>query len=221
MALRRNIETNVSTYLAARGPADRYTSFDYCFNYFQSYREEGRVSDLVEGAALQVSCLQLGFYLASWGMYRGSTILLQRSLRYLVPSIDVIAAAPPAVWTTDANGYDLRGSSLLIGVADRIRGAVPEGMTDTWVTKIMLGVFGCVPVGIPIPAFDTNSKRGFGVTGLSHGSLQRVGKFYRDHSDLIERHRVQTLDFETGGNTNRRYTRAKVIDMIFFVEGAG
>jgi hypothetical protein len=38
---------------------------------------------------------------------------------------------------------------------------------------------------------------------------------------LIDRHRTPTLDFDTGMPTNRRYTRAKVIDMIFFVEGAG
>jgi hypothetical protein len=37
---------------------------------------------------------------------------------------------------------------------------------------------------------------------------------------VIDRCRVATLDFETGTASNRRYTRAKVIDMIFFVEGA-
>jgi hypothetical protein len=31
---------------------------------------------------------------------------------------------------------------------------------------------------------------------------------------------VPTLDFDTGVASNRRDTRAKVIDMIFFVEGA-
>ena len=36
----------------------------------------------------------------------------------------------------------------------------------------------------------------------------------------IERNRVHTLDFDTGLPTERRYSRAKVIDMIFFVEGA-
>jgi hypothetical protein len=30
---------------------------------------------------------------------------------------------------------------------------------------------------------------------------------------------VKTLDFGSGGPTTYRYTRAKVIDMIFFVEG--
>ena len=38
---------------------------------------------------------------------------------------------------------------------------------------------------------------------------------------MIDRNRVSTLDFHTGEPTNRRYSRAKVIDMIFFIEGGG
>ena len=32
-------------------------------------------------------------------------------------------------------------------------------------------------------------------------------------------HRVPTLEFDTGTDSTRNYTRAKVIDMVFFVEG--
>jgi hypothetical protein len=53
------------------------------------------------------------------------------------------------------------------------------------------------------------------------GSGLRLGRFYGANRELIDRHRTPTLDFDTGMPTNRRYTRAKVIDMIFFVEGAG
>jgi hypothetical protein len=78
----------------------------------------------------------------------------------------------------------------------------------------MLGVFGSVP------AFDTNFKTGFGVYGFGESSLMRVGRFYQENAELIDRNRVPTIDFDTGTDSNRRYTRAKVIDMIFFVEGA-
>lgn len=47
----------------------------------------------------------------------------------------------------------------------------------------------------------------------------RVAEFYRDNASVIDQHRVPTLDFDTGTETARRYTRAKIIDMIFFVEG--
>lgn len=62
-----DIERKIARYLGDRQPTARYASFDYCFNYFQFHREQGRLEDLLEGEALQLSCLHLGFYLASWG----------------------------------------------------------------------------------------------------------------------------------------------------------
>jgi hypothetical protein len=50
----------------------------------------------------------------------------------------------------------------------------------------------------------------------------RVGDFYRANAELMEHGRVRTLEFESGRETERKYTRAKakVIDMIFFTAGA-
>jgi hypothetical protein len=168
-----DIEANLRTYLEERRPTDRYASFDYCFNYFQARREERRIAGLADGVELQVACLQLGFYLASWGMYRGSTILLQRSLAHLAPVIDVIARAPIEAWEIDADGYTRDACESLLEVGGQIRAAFPEGATDTLVTKIMLGVFGS------IPAFDTNFKAGFGVYAFGESALMRVGRFYQ------------------------------------------
>lgn len=64
-----------------------------------------------------------------------------------------------------------------------------------------------------------NFSNGFGVWTFGHRSLQKIGRFYQNHIDIIEAHRARTLDFDTGQPTGRRYTRAKVIDMIFFIEG--
>lgn len=208
-----DIEANLQLYLQDRRPTDRYASFDYCFNYFQGRRDEGRIGDLANGPELQAACLQLGFYLASWGMYRGSTVLLQRSLAHLVPIIEVIARSPTAAWEIDADAYTHEACGLLLDTASRIRAAFPEGASDTLVTKIMLGVFGS------IPAYDAYFRSGFGSYRLDENSLMRVGRFYRANSEVIERHRVPTIDFASGCETERRYPRAKVIDMIFFIEG--
>jgi hypothetical protein len=209
-----NIEGNLRAYLAARSPEARYASFDYCFNYFQSHQEEGRLPDLLRGEALQLSCLQLGFYLASWGMLRGSSDLLQRSARHLAPVIEVISTAPMDVWRMDADQYGDGRCAAVFDTAGRIRSALSGGASDTLVTKIMLGVFGCVP------AFDTYFKKGFDVSTFGPSALRKVGEFYSAHTDLIERHRPPTIEFESGAPTQLRYTRAKVIDMIFFVAGA-
>lgn len=209
-----DIEANLALYLAARTPTDRYASFDYCFNYFQEHAERSRVAELMEGPALQSSCLQLGFYLASWGMYRGSSDLLRRSLAHLVPVIRVIATSPSEVWYVDANDYSDKACSLMLEVGARLKQTFPKGATDTPVTKIMLGVFGCVP------AFDTYFKKSFGTWKFNDAALGMIARFYEENAEVIERHRVPTLDFATGLDTSRRYTRAKLIDMIFFTEGS-
>ena len=217
-----NLEVNLRSYLDGgtnsdgREPNERYASFDYCFNYFQSLRDSGRVSLLANSANVELSCLHLGFYLASWGMLRGSTELLQKSVRYLIPVIEAIARTDASFWEIDADSYTESNIRCLCEGADTIRAALP-GMSDTLLTKIMLGVFGSVP------AFDTNFKKACGSEGMVQTfgvrALRKIGTFYKDNAAVIDAYRVPTLDFITGGHTQRCYTRAKVIDMAFFIEG--
>lgn len=211
-ALEVDIEAAVGRYLRDRDPSARYTSFDYCFNHFQQHRTG--VAAWGEATGMEVSCLQLGFYLASWGMLRGSSDLLRRSARHLVPLIETLADAPAEVWDLDLDGYDREGIDLVHRTALDVRRALrPVEASDILVTKVMLGVFGCVP------AFDTYFKRGFGVSSFNKGSLRLVGEFYRANAAIIDQQRQPTLDFTTGQPTTRLYTRAKVVDMIFFIEG--
>lgn len=214
-----NLEANILRYLdgatpeGGRKPDARYTSFDYCFNYFQSFFEADRQSELAAPQNLQSSCLQIGFYLASWGMFRGSGDLYKRSVHHYVPLIEAIATAPTELWMTDAHNYDASAIRMVLSEATRLAASI-GGMSPILVTKVMLGVFGCVP------AFDTNFKAGFGATTFGPKSLRRIGDYYESNAAIIERYRVPTLDFATGAETDRRYTRSKVIDMAFFVEGA-
>ena len=61
-------------------PNTRSTSFDYCYNYFYSFYKENRLMELANDKNIQMSCLQIGFYLASWGMFR--SFLLWKSALY-------------------------------------------------------------------------------------------------------------------------------------------
>lgn len=82
----------------------RYASFDYCFNYFQSFKD--RIPDLSKEENLQQSCLHPGFFLASWGMYRPSSFLLQKSMRHLVGVIEEISNFDQGSWDIDvATGF--------------------------------------------------------------------------------------------------------------------
>jgi len=218
-----DLEANLRSYLGAnstnpdgRDPAERNVSFDYCFNYFQSHCEAGTLHELANPDNVLLSCLHLGFYLASWGMLRNSK-LMEKSAKYLVPVVELIALTDATLWKIDADRYTLTNIQLLVELANRIGDALPDvAGTDTLKTKIMLGVFGSVP------AFDRNFKRGCKEVGMvatfGQRALVKIADFYLKNAQIIDTYRVPTLNF-SGGHTQRYYTRAKVIDMAVSTEG--
>ena len=149
------------------------------------------------------------------GMLRGSTQLLQRSVRTYAPVVEALVAAPPMLWTLDTSGYSEESIRTLLAFGTELRTALHEGASDILVTKVLLGTMGCVP------AFDTYFKKGCGVSTFGPKALRKIAVFDRDHSSEIHLGRDFTLDFDSGSPTSRRYTRAKVIDMIFFIHGGG
>lgn len=207
-----DIDANLAEFLRDRAPETRYASFDYCYNHFQEARETGRTTQLVDNDHRMLSCLQLGFYLASWGMMRGSGDLLQRSVRDLVPVVEAIAAERAEVWDLGAGNLATDAESFL-ALSRRIRASFTVPASDILVTKTMLGVFGCVP------AFDRYFRRGFGCSTLCKDALVRIGEYYAANQAAIDGHDIRTLDFHTGLDTRRRYSASKLIDMVFFQEG--
>ncbi|MCA1696696.1 MAG: hypothetical protein LC749_19345 [Actinobacteria bacterium] len=206
------IEANLLRYVEDRKDTARYASFDYCFNYFRDFHDRGQLSELVTQEHLQVSCLQLGFYLASWGMFRGTSHLLQGSMKHYLPLLEVIADSQE-LFELDVPDYDGQTIGVIRKGFEAIRVAFPHPATPTLVTKVMLGVFGCVP------AYDTYFMSGFKASTFGPKSLNRVREFYDSNQELVERFRIPTMDFGSGGDTDLRYTAAKVVDMVFFIEG--
>jgi hypothetical protein len=213
-----DIKRNLELYKASgMGSYDREASFSYCFNYFQGFRDAKNTAEIANANNLQTSCLQLGFFLASWGMYRGSADLLKRSSRVLITLIETIAVTEPEVWEIDVDRYSEGNIDRICAFSQLIWKQYPK-MTDTLLTKILLGVFGNVP------AFDTNFKGASNALGLPQTfgkkALIQIGNFYTEHSHEFESFIVPTLEFLTGSESEtRRYSKAKLLDMAFFVEG--
>lgn len=206
-------KANVDAYLADQRETSRFTSWDYCFNYFQAFRDSEDTNRLASDECREASCLQLGFFLASWGKMRGSAVLHKRSLAYLLPVIDKIAAAPDEVWDADADVYLDSGAEVLVAFGQDLRTAFADGASHTLLTKVVLGVFGNVP------AFDRNFNRGFRRSWLNRASLERIGELYGENRKVIDECRMSTIAFGSGAATGRLYTRAKVIDMACWWEG--
>ena len=212
---RSEIKKCLTNYLSNLDPNERYASYDYCYNYFRSFVDLNQTSELASDANNQNSCIQLGFYLASWGMYRGSSQLLQKSAKELEKVIKIIASTDPALFKIDVHNYDKEIIRQMLDLKDRLQNAFTHPATTTLLTKTMLGVFGC------IPAFDSYFVRGSGLRTVNGKNLLQIKDFYLKNQDLIERERNTqfTLNFDTGSSTKHLYTRAKMIDMIFFIAG--
>jgi len=210
-----HVRKTINAFLEGKRPKERYTSFDYCYNYFYSFYRDKKISDLSSKENIQMSCLQLGFYLASWGMFRGRGWLLQKSVKNFEPLIKWISNANKELWEIDVDSYD-HDQENIISAAEEIREVFHDGdrrPSDTLVTKIMLGVFG------NIPAFDTYFSSSFGVRIINKRGLERIHKFYYQNKKAIDNFKIYTLDFYTGKPTKTIYKKAKIIDMIGFELG--
>ncbi len=219
-----DIENNIYLYMSGpdknfgRLPDERYSIFDYCFNYFQSFFENNMTNEIASPKNIQNSCLHLGFYLASWGMYRGSSFLLQKSVKYLEELIIAISVLDKKYWEIDVDRYDDTNIENLIDLSNQIRALLAKGQynaTDSLVTKIMLGVFGSVP------AYDSYFKKGFQVSGFNRQTLKRIRNFYLENKKMIDSFKIFTLDYFSGKESKRKYSKAKIIDMAGFIEGLG
>lgn len=217
------IDKLINKFMKDRGPLDRYTSFDYCYNYFQSY--QNNIRDIAVPDNLQVSCLHVGFYLASWGMLRGSSFLLQRSIKHYEPLIKEIAKFDKKIWSIDVDSYTDDDLKLIFECYEMIkRSFLIDGVKEeTIITKIMLRLFGCVP------AFDQNFCDAFrkffkgkcGFRSFNTESLKYIREFYHNNKNSIDKWagEIKTVDFATRKFTNIPYSKAKIIDMIGFTYG--
>lgn len=134
-----DIKDNIKEYMKDRRPEERYASFDYCYNYFQGFYEKEKIKSLAIAGNIEFSSLHIGFYLASWGMLRGSSFLLQKSIKHYERLIKVIAETDRMVWEIDIDNYSDENIELLIKTSWHIRNALGDSndyASDTLVTKI-------------------------------------------------------------------------------------
>lgn len=199
----------------------RYKSFDLCHHHFQSqFRDSDR--KIIDP---EKSCAIMSAYLASWGMMRGSSFLLDHNYKKLLPVIEYFAELDEEYWKIDVESYPQK-YDMILGIYDEIKSRliIDKSRDLTLVTKIMLGVLGIVP------AFDENftifmreqpmSTCKF--RSFSRDALESIHQFYMNNKALIDNfagdERVCVVDFD-GNQTELRYSKAKIIDMIGFIGG--
>ncbi|MCO5723223.1 hypothetical protein [Robiginitalea marina] len=215
--VRTDIEDLVNRIKSQSQPHDRYTSFDYCYNYFKNTNNPNN--------DIEKSCLTLGFYLASWGMLRGSSFLLQKSAKYFESTIHFIASLDKSVWEIDVDCYSRSNILIIQEVYQEIKSRIimNDNADLTLITKILLGVFGFIPAfdNYFCEFFRTISDGKCGFRRVNEKSLLLIQKFYESNQATIDRLSSQTYttDFITGQKTSIKYPKAKIIDMYGFIAG--
>lgn len=200
--------------LVASEEHHRYKSWEHCYEYFKN------CPDIISDEWKETAQLHLAFYLASWGMYRGSSFLLQRDYKIHQYAVTIMLEKKYGVLWNEMSFRNLR---MLEEVRDRVIDAYVQNVTiingerininitDTLITKILLGVYGCVP------AYDRYLKYGmkyFGITGsFTIKSMVELLSFIECFKEQFDEMKLIT---ESNGLT---YTNMKLLDMFFWQIG--
>jgi len=168
--------------------------------------------------------LQLAFYLASWGMYRGSSFLLQHAYTVHRPVIDVLVN--PRFETLKDPSFGTRAADLqLVPIVSELVAAVKAAYlpfarrisagdpTDTLATKVILGTIGCLPA-CDRYFIDGFKSQSFPDSSLNRKSISKVVDFCQ--ANAAELRSQQASLEETCGI---RYPIMKLVDMYFWQLG--
>tara|TARA_R110000744_G_scaffold322903_3_gene428812 strand:+ start:2921 stop:3544 length:624 start_codon:yes stop_codon:yes gene_type:complete len=177
----------------------RYNSWNHCFEAFGTLQDAKLLS------------LHLGFYLASWGMYRGSSKLLERDYLVHIKAVKIIQnyshlrySSKHKVCLADVPAI----LNLIQELSEYYKDIHNVTPTDTLISKIILGTLGC------IPAFDRFfiagvKQHNYTFKTLKKNSLEKL--FLFQEQNLLELNIIQEKLPE--------YPPMKIIDMYFWQIG--
>lgn len=197
----------------------RSRSWEHCYRVFRDART-------APSPDYDYLSLHLAFYLASWGMYRGSSFLLQKDYKVHTPIVEEILKPEYdclfGLACADLRNDDVREQytklyKFIDGYFDPIREKVAghevtTSVSPVLITKILMGTLGCVP------AYDRFFQDGvatYKVTTQEYSlkSVFRLADFYEEHNDRLEEARcgMRTEDLV--------YPQMKLLDMGFWQIG--
>lgn len=212
---------------------DRFLSFVHCYKHFQNLKLP------ITKEQLEISMLHLGFYLASWGMYRGSSFLLQKDYTIYAPIVSKVLDSKyqclRTLNTTMNSGNSNEMAALSFSLHEELQSefkktreeyytlakkSIPnEPISSVLTTKVMLGTLACVP------AYDRYFKKGINTyikenpridlnQTFSRNSITQLYQFVLDNKkELIElQKKVKTI-------TNTTYPLLKLVDSYFWTIG--
>jgi hypothetical protein len=211
---------------------DRFRSFEHCYLFFQKLKKDNSFSKNRD-----FSMLHLGFYLASWGMYRGSSFLLQKDFKMFNKIIEIILNKKyDELWSLEQN-ISLKNVDHYVDLSWTLhrellnelhlsrqeyynysKNSVKNEVSSILTTKIIMGTSGC------LPAYDRFFMSGISkynkdnefrlIKTFSKNSIKQLFIFLVDNKKtLIE------IQKEIKSKTGVKYPLMKLIDSYFWLIG--
>ncbi|MBQ7417459.1 MAG: hypothetical protein IJV18_05115 [Acidaminococcaceae bacterium] len=201
-------------------PNARYRSWEHCYKCFHdALANYPNVNN-------DYLCLHLAFYLASWGMYRGSSFLLQKDYKIhapvveelLKPKYDCLSGLEcSALKRKDVQNKLKKLEFSIEKYYDQFRNEgksekVKKKLSTTLITKILMGTLGCVP------AYDRYFVNGVKKLKITTGnynikSLLRLVDFYENNRERLEAAKKSLMVYDLP------YPQMKLLDMAFWEIG--
>ncbi len=195
----------------------RYRSWEQCYSFFQRHYPF-TTDDQADAATLH-----LAFYLASWGMYRGSSQLLQKDYKVHTNILKIISGEKYAqLFNINFDAIESIGhtTQLVFDLVQELRqtySGLGVSPTDTLTTKVLLGTLGCIPAydrlfadGIKLWGNLFNNSRPRIPARLGrNGYLGLIGFYKQNKHDILA---AQAATAKNGV----KYPVMKLIDMYFW-----
>ena len=197
----------------------RSRSWEHCYRVFRDARTDSSPD-------YDYLSLNLAFYLASWGMYRGSSFLLQKDYKVLSPIVEKVLKPEYdclfGIACADLRESEVQGSLEKLNkyiaahfwpIRDEVAGRkVVSSVSPVLITKILMGTLGCVPA---YDRFFVDGIKKYKVTTQEYTpeSVRRLVDFYEEHNDRLEEAR---RGMRVG---DLIYPQMKVLDMGFWQIG--
>ncbi|MFI3228808.1 MAG: hypothetical protein R3Y23_01405 [Bacillota bacterium] len=187
----------------------RYKSWEYCYMYFQKNKDKANDKEI-----LDKMCLHLAFYLASWGMLRGSSFLLKKSYKVHVEAINIMMNDKYKILHNIKAQELIQNMDLLFECGEEVSLSYEKQYnckipSDTLITKIFLGIYGCVP------AYDRYFKDAVKSANycakFNKKSISQMCSFYNENIAEFNNIKKEIK--------NDLYTDMKLIDMYFWQIG--
>ena len=199
---------------------NRFSSWDECYDYFEKDVLKTEKPDFKKAG------LYLGFYLASWGMFRGSSRLLECGIKNFEEWAEQLKKIySETSQLKEKNKFTRRYNSIKeLFSEDKGRSKANVSPTQTLITKIMLGVYG------DFPAIDTYFnealKKTPGCTGIYSRDVaekiwEKIDKVYELKIEGCGNLRsvIGDLRNELPDQLKDKFFDAKILDALFFTIG--